>query len=130
MRRPDPPEDLARIATNSFILWSSWIRFLTSSRAKLDIDPVDVVDGALQSFLTFAPYLEPGFAEEVRAVFDERAAQVPPGFLNEALLGPRTSRPYHDADRRRNGAHRLAASPVRSAQVRPCPRAPLPARIP
>jgi len=73
MRRPDPPEDLARIATNSFILWSSWIRFLTSSRAGLDIHPVDVVDGALQSFLTFAPYLEPDFAEEVRAVFDERA---------------------------------------------------------
>jgi AcrR family transcriptional regulator len=79
MRRPDPPEDLSRIATNSFILWSSWIRFLTSSRAKLDIDPVDVVDGALQSFLTFAPYLEPGFAEEVRAVFDERARKCPRG---------------------------------------------------
>jgi AcrR family transcriptional regulator len=73
MRRPDPPEDMARIATNSFILWSSWIRFLTSSRAKLDIDPADVVEGALQSFLTFAPYLEPGFAKEVRAVFDERS---------------------------------------------------------
>jgi AcrR family transcriptional regulator len=79
MRRPDPPEDLARIATNSFILWSSWIRFLTSSRAKLDIDPVDVVDGALQGFLAFAPYLEPGFAEEVRAVFDERARKCPGG---------------------------------------------------
>jgi AcrR family transcriptional regulator len=77
MRRPDPPEDLARIATNSFILWSSWIRFLTTSRAKLEIDPVDVADGALQSFLTFAPYLEPGFAEEVRAVFDERARRGP-----------------------------------------------------
>ena len=79
MHPPDPPDDLARIATNSFILWSSWIRFLTSSRAKLDIDPVDVVDGALQSFLTFAPYLEPGFAEEVRAIFDERARKCPGG---------------------------------------------------
>jgi len=77
MRRPDPPEDLGRIATNSFILWSSWIRFLTTSRDKLEIDPVDVVDGALQSFLTFAPYLEPSFAEEVRAVFDERARKCP-----------------------------------------------------
>jgi AcrR family transcriptional regulator len=79
MRRPNPPEDLSRIATNSFILWSSWIRFLTSSRAKLDLDPVDVVDGALQSFLTFAPYLDPGFAQEVRAVFDERARRCPQG---------------------------------------------------
>jgi AcrR family transcriptional regulator len=79
MSRPDPPEDLGRIATNSFILWSSWIRFLTTSRAKPDIDPVDVADGALQSFLTFAPYLEPGFAEEVRAIFDERARKCPGG---------------------------------------------------
>jgi hypothetical protein len=75
MRRPEPPEDLVRIATNSFILWSSWIRFLTTSRAKLDIDPSDVADGALHSLLTFAPYLEPGFAAEVRAVFDERARE-------------------------------------------------------
>jgi AcrR family transcriptional regulator len=73
MRRPDPPEDLDRIGTNKFILWSSWIRFLTTSRAKLDIDQRDVVDGALQSFLTFAPYLKPEFAAEIRAVFDERA---------------------------------------------------------
>ena len=79
MRRPDPPEDLSRIATNSFILWSSWIRFLTTSRAKLEIDPVDVADGALQGFLAFAAYLEPGFAEEVRAVFDERAGKRPRG---------------------------------------------------
>jgi AcrR family transcriptional regulator len=77
MRRPDPPDDLARIATNSFILWSNWIRFLTASRAALDIDPTDVVEGALQSFLTFAPYLEPAFADEVRVIFDERARKYP-----------------------------------------------------
>jgi len=72
MRRPDPPEDLHRIATNSFILWSNWIRFLTTSRGKLDIQQVDIVEGALQGLLTFAPYLEPDFAEGVRAVFDAR----------------------------------------------------------
>ena len=33
-----------------------------------------MVDGALQSFLTFAPYLDEGFAAEVRAVIDERAS--------------------------------------------------------
>jgi AcrR family transcriptional regulator len=73
MSRPDLPEDLARIATNSFILWSNWIRFLTASRDKLDVDLIDMVDGALQGFLAFAPYLDPDFADEVRAVFDERA---------------------------------------------------------
>ena len=73
MRRPDPPEDLARIATNAFILWTNWIRYLTSSRATLDVHHADIVDGALHSFLSFAPYLESSFAEEVRAVLDERS---------------------------------------------------------
>jgi AcrR family transcriptional regulator len=84
MRQPDPPEDLARIATNSFILWSNWIRFLTTSRAKLDVDLIDMVDGALQGFLTFAPYLDPDFADEVRAVFDERARPRKPRARNRA----------------------------------------------
>ncbi len=73
MRRPDPPEDLARIATNAFILWTNWIRYLTSTRDKFDVNYGDIADGALHSFLSFAPYLEPGFAEEVRAMFDARS---------------------------------------------------------
>ena len=73
MRRPAPPEDLACVATNAFILWTNWIRYVTSSRATVDVDHVDIVDGAHHCFLSFAPYLEPGFAEEVRAIFDGRA---------------------------------------------------------
>jgi AcrR family transcriptional regulator len=73
MRPPEPPEDIDRIATNCFIIWTSWIHFVTSSRSEIDIDPVEMADGALQGFLVFSPYLESGFAEEVRSVFDERA---------------------------------------------------------
>jgi len=77
MRRPDSPEDLVRVATNAFILWTNWIRYLTSSRATLDIRYVDIVDGALHGFLSFASYLEPSFAEEVREVFDARSRKRP-----------------------------------------------------
>ena len=70
MRRPDVPEDLPRIATNAFILWTNWIRYLTSARGKFDVRYGDIADGALHGFLSFAPYLEPSFAEEVRASFD------------------------------------------------------------
>ena len=73
MRRPDPPDDLLRVATNAFLLWSTWLNFVMASRSEPDIEPSDVADGALQSFLTFAPYLDEGFAAEVRAVIDERA---------------------------------------------------------
>jgi hypothetical protein len=75
MRQPDPPEDLARIATNTFIVWSNWVRYLTSSRATDEVDHVDIVEGAIQSFLTLAPYLEPSVAEEVRGIFDLRASK-------------------------------------------------------
>jgi AcrR family transcriptional regulator len=73
MRRPDPPDDLVRVATNAFLLWSTWLNFVMTSRSEPHVEPSDVTQGALQSFLTFAPYLDEGFATEVRAVIDERA---------------------------------------------------------
>ena len=73
MRPPEPADDLTRVATNGFILWSTWVSFVTTSRPASEIDRSDMLEGALQSFLTFAPYLDVGFAAEVRAVIDERA---------------------------------------------------------
>jgi AcrR family transcriptional regulator len=71
MRRPDPPDDLPRVATNAFLLWSTWLNFVMTSRFEPEVEPSDVAQGALQSFLTFAPYLDEGFAAEVRVVLDE-----------------------------------------------------------
>ena len=81
MRRPKPPEDLARIAVNAFILWTNWIRYLTISRATLEIRYADLVEGALHGFLSFAPYLKPRFAEEIRATFDAPSRTPPSGTL-------------------------------------------------
>ena len=75
MRRPDPTDDLVRVATNAVILWSSWLHFVTTSRSKPDVEPKDVTEGAVHAFLTFAPYLDEPFAAEVRAVLDERAGR-------------------------------------------------------
>jgi AcrR family transcriptional regulator len=74
MRRPHPPGDLLRVATNAFLLWSTWLNFVLTSRPEPSIEPRDVAAGALQGFLTFAPYLDETFAAEVRAVIDERAS--------------------------------------------------------
>jgi AcrR family transcriptional regulator len=70
MRRPDPPHDLVRVATNAVILWSTWLNFVATARSKPDVEPSDVAEGALQSFLTFSPYLDETFAAEVRTVLD------------------------------------------------------------
>jgi AcrR family transcriptional regulator len=73
MRRPEPPDDLVRVATNAFLLWSTWLNFVMTARSEPELEPSDVGDGALQSFLTFAPYLDQGFAAQVRAAIDEPA---------------------------------------------------------
>ncbi|RMF21394.1 MAG: TetR/AcrR family transcriptional regulator [Deltaproteobacteria bacterium] len=72
MRAPDPVEDLERLAENGFILWTSWVRFLAASRPNLELRPAHVVEGALHNFLTFAAYVNPSFAEQVRAVLVAR----------------------------------------------------------
>jgi AcrR family transcriptional regulator len=66
MSPPDPPSDLERIATNASMLWTSWINFVATLR-RSEIRPSDIVDGALQGFLSIAPYLDRDFAREVRA---------------------------------------------------------------
>ena len=73
MHRPGQKGVLHRVATNTFILWTSWVNFLTTSKSDPDVHPRDMLDGALQSFLSFEPYLEPRFAAEVRAVFESHA---------------------------------------------------------
>jgi AcrR family transcriptional regulator len=73
MRPPEPADDLARVATNGFILWSSWVSTVMTASPESEIDRSDIVEGAVQGFLTFSPYLDPGFAAEVRAVLDAHA---------------------------------------------------------
>ncbi len=73
MHRPGQKGVLHRVATNTFILWTSWVNFLTTSKSDPDVHPRDMLDGAFQSFLSFEPYLEPRFAAEVRSVFESHA---------------------------------------------------------
>ena len=75
MRRPEPAGDLVLVATNAVILWSSWLDFVMTSRSKAEVEQSDVAEGALQSFLSFVPYLDAAFAAQVRTVLEERAAR-------------------------------------------------------
>jgi AcrR family transcriptional regulator len=102
MRRPEPREDLPRIAVNAFILWTNWIRYLTSSRATLDVRHAEIAGGALHGFLSFAPYLEPRFAAEVRAMFDARARRT----HSRAVSAPSRPRPSSRTRDRRHAANR------------------------
>ena len=76
MRRPDSPGDLRRVAVNSFILWTNWLRYVTVSRATLDLRYADIVEGALHGFLAFAPYLKRSFAQQIRQTFEEQSRHI------------------------------------------------------
>jgi AcrR family transcriptional regulator len=75
MRLPDQSEAVRRVAINTFILWTSWVNFLTTSKPASEVQPRDMREGALQGFLSLEPYLEPRFAAKVRAAFQSRAAK-------------------------------------------------------
>jgi len=60
-------DDIERVATNAVILWMSWLNFVTTARPRSNIERHDIVEGALQSFLTFAPFLDERFVRAVRS---------------------------------------------------------------
>lgn len=60
-------DDIEHIATNAVILWMGWLTFVTTARSRSTIERADIVEGALQSFLTFAPFLDEKFVVAVRA---------------------------------------------------------------
>jgi len=75
MRLPDRREAPRRVAINTFILWTSWVNFLTTSKPASEVQPSDMREGALQSFMSLEPYLEPRFAAKVRVVFQSSAGK-------------------------------------------------------
>jgi len=57
---------------------------LAALRPREAVTPADVAEGALHSFLVVAPYLEPGFAAEARAVIE---GQRSPGRRRQRMPG-------------------------------------------
>ena len=60
-------DDIERVSSNAVILWMSWLNFVTTARPRASIERRDIVEGALQSFLTFAPFLDERFVRAVRS---------------------------------------------------------------
>jgi len=70
MHPPEPETDLDRLGVNIFIIWFNWVSFLTTARAKPEVDDRDMAEGALQAFVVLAPYLEAEFGGKVRATIE------------------------------------------------------------
>ena len=63
--------ELERIAINAFIVWFAWVGYVHTARREHEVDRADMAEGALQSFLVLAPYLEEAFRDRVRTVIEE-----------------------------------------------------------
>ena len=71
-RRSKTDFEPRRVATNAVIIWSSWMNFLGGAAAADEIGPDDILEGAIQGFLTISPFLKDSFAADVRAVIEGR----------------------------------------------------------
>ncbi len=68
-------DDLKALATNAVILWMGWLPFVSTARARSRIDRADITQGAWQSFLTFAPFLDREFVGAVRFAIHDWGAE-------------------------------------------------------
>src|SRR4029077_8096854 len=74
MRSPEPAADLDRLVVTSIVVWTNWVAHLSAVRPRPDITRADAVEGALLSFLVVAPFLDPVFGGQTRAVIQRHRA--------------------------------------------------------
>ena len=72
-RHIEPDFEPQRVATNAVVIWTSWMSFLGGAGAAGKIGRDDILEGAIQGFLTISPFLEDSFSADVRAVIEGRA---------------------------------------------------------
>ncbi len=73
-RKIKPDFESRRVAINAVIVWVSWMNFLGGAAAADKIGQDDILEGAIQSFLTISPLLKNSFAAKVRAVIEGMAS--------------------------------------------------------
>ena len=61
MQKPPAPDGLKAVATNTWLIWMNWIRFLQTTKDDSAITKGDLAQGALQTFDVLKPYLTPAF---------------------------------------------------------------------
>ena len=71
MHPPRRKADLERVATNVYILWTSWLTFKSNAQPGRRVVRRDALEGALHAFLIVEPYLDEGFATRVRSTIQK-----------------------------------------------------------
>lgn len=61
MEAPPPPDGLKAVATNTWLIWMNWIRYLQTTKQDQDITRGDLAQGAFLTFDILKPYLAPSF---------------------------------------------------------------------
>jgi len=61
MQKPSGADGLKAVATNTWLIWMNWIRFVQTSKEDEAITRGDLAQGALQTFDILKPYLTQAF---------------------------------------------------------------------
>jgi AcrR family transcriptional regulator len=61
MEKPSGAHGLKAVATNTWLIWMNWIRFVQTTKEDGAIAQADLAQGAIQTFDILKPYLAPAF---------------------------------------------------------------------
>lgn len=78
MKKPTGPDGLKSVATNTWLIWMNWIRFVQTTKADADITQGDLAQGAFQTFDILKPYLTPAFSRSATKIMSGAVAETTP----------------------------------------------------
>ncbi len=78
MEKPPGPDGLTSVATNTWLIWMNWIRFLQTTKQDKSITRGDLAQGAFQTFDILKPYLTPGFRRAATKIMSDAAKEATP----------------------------------------------------
>ena len=78
MKNPHGQDGLKAVATNTWLIWMNWIRFLQTTKEDRLITRGDLAQGAFQTFDILRPYLAPNFRRAATKILSDATQEMTP----------------------------------------------------
>ncbi len=78
MKKPPGSDGLTSVATNTWLIWMNWIRYLQTVKRDDKITRGDLAQGAFQTLDILTPYLTPAFRRSATKILSEATKEATP----------------------------------------------------
>ena len=78
MAKPPGPDGLKSVATNTWLIWLNWIRFVQTTKDDHSITKGDLAQGAFQTMDILVPYLETRFRKSATKILSMATQEATP----------------------------------------------------